>query len=183
MANIKPLREGFDVVKGTKQEIKSTIRNMVDYAVKGNSKFVSELKRISWNSLPPNDVFSVIILIVSYGLKTRKEQFEKYVRQELMKGVTSVFQYMRDYNGVKVKERLNQGGFDTLFKSIFDDIDLDVDREKEWHELCLRLNMITKNNMDANDVAKLKSLQDSIINGENIDPVYDDINNYKESYL
>jgi len=174
MPNIKPLREGFDVVQKTKKEIKSTIKSMVDYAVKGNSKFVTELKRLGWNNLSAKDVFDIILLTISYGLKTRREPFEKYINQERMRGTTSVFKYMLNYDGVKVKERLNQGDFDTLFESIFDDIQLNsVYKKVEWHELCLRLSKITKNNINTDDVAKLKSLQDSIIYGKNVDPVYD----------
>ena len=170
MANIRPIREGFAIVKNIKSDIKSSVKTIVDHAVKGNSKFASELRRISWNSLPAKDVFYIILLIISYGLKTKRELFEKYVRQEYMRGNASLFSLMLDYSGVKVKECLNNCVFRKLFKSIFKAIDW----KKEFNELCMRLSRITRNDREPGDVAEIEALIDSILMGRNVDPAYDD---------
>lgn len=172
MPNIRPLREGYEIAKDTKRDIKSNIRPIVDYAVKGNSRFVFELKRISWNSLSAKNVFDVILLMLSYGLKTKKELFEKYIRQENMKGTASLFNFMRKYDGTRIKNCLNTGSFRNVFSSLFDDIDQEVDWEKELNELCTRVTKITANNIKPEESADLNALIDSIILGRNIDPVY-----------
>lgn len=173
VANIRPIREGFEIVKNIKSDIKSSVKTIVDHAVKGNSKFASEFRRISWNTLTAKDVFYMILLIISYGLKTKKGLFEKYVRQEYMRGNASVFNLMLDYSGVKVKECLNNCGFRRLFKSIFEDANQDIDWKKEFNELCMRLSRITRNDREPGDVAEIKALIDSIFMGRNVDPDYD----------
>ena len=171
MANIRPLREGYEIAKDTKRDIKSSIKPIVDYAVKGNPRFVFELTRINWNSLPAKNVFDVILLMISYGLKTRREMFEKYVKQENMKGNASLFKCMRECDIQRIKNSLNTSGFRDVFSSLFDDIEQDVDWEKELHELIMRVAKITKNNIKPEEAASISALIESIISGRNIDPV------------
>jgi len=170
MSDPRPLKESYDITIDTKKDIKSTIKPLVDFAIRGNPRFVTDFTKINWTSLSAKNVLDMIILLLSYGLKTNKELFEKYIRKENMKGNVSLFSFMQKYDGVRLKNCLKSNDFREIFSSLFNNTNQDVDWEKELNELCMRVAKITKNNITPEDIANLTALIDSIFSGKNVEP-------------
>ncbi len=172
MANPRPLREGYPIAKTTKQEIKNTIKPLVDYSIKGNPMFVTGFTKINWNSLSAKNVFDVILLMISYGLKTNRNLFEKYIKRENMKGNISLFKFMREYNGVYLKSSLSDNSFSEIFKSLFEETEQNINIEKELNELKIRVGKISPKDINPEEKADLDAFIDTIILGRSIESIY-----------
>lgn len=172
MPTPRPLREGYPITEITKKEIKNTIKHMVNYSIKGNPKFVIGLTKINWNSLSAKNVFDVILLMLSYGLKTNKDLFEKYIKRESMRGSVSLFKFMREYDGVYLKGSLNEDSFREIFESLFEGIEQDVDVEKELNEIKTRVAKIGEKDIKSEEKANLDALIDTIISGKSVETIY-----------
>jgi len=170
MPQPKPLRDMYKLIKGTKKDLRSNIKPLLDYAVRGNQKFIEDIPKVNWETLSSKDTLVMVLMTLSYGLKTNKKVFEDYIKKENMKSSVSLFHFMLDGDGQRIKNCLNTGSLINALKTIFTDPEALDDTLEKIHKRVTKIKL--KDFSDAQH-AQIEALINSIIEGKNIDPEFD----------
>lgn len=168
MPQPKPLNNMYKLIGETKKDLKSNIQQLLDYATKGDPNFIKKIQKVNWNSLPSKDVLVMVLMILSYGLKTKKKVFEDYIKDENKNLSVSLFRSMLDGNGNKIKASLNKDSLTNALETIFTESkDLNNTLEN-IHKRAIKINSKDFSNEER---AQIEALINSIIQGKNIEPV------------
>ena len=173
MPQPKPFKETYQIVKNTREDLKTTIKPPMLYAVKGNKRFIEELTKINWESLSSKDVLVMVLMMLSYGLVTNKEAFDSYIKKENLKQNVSLFKYMLDGDGLHIRNCLNTGSFTGIFRMLFatnDNSGKTKQNEDVLKKLDRRIVKIKDKDFTNDERAEIESLINTIIQGREIQP-------------
>lgn len=166
MPNIKPLRKDYSSVKTLYASFNSVYKNMIYHACDGNGIFVVELSKVNWDSLSDSEVKNLIVLTLSYGLKTQENNFKPFITAQYPKPF-SIFNSLLNHDIEHIKLILNDRNFQDIFTSLF--MGDAIPANRVISRLKTRIGkMDSENQPTAAEIALLSALINSLLQGKNI---------------
>ena len=169
MPNIKPLRKDYKSVKELYSSFSAVYKNLVYYACDGDNRFATGVDKVTFDSLSDTEVKELIMLTLSYGLKTNEDEFKSYITTQYSKGPSSILKSLVAHDIDHIKLAINDQKFQSLINSIcFND---KTTASSILNKLKTRIGKMKSDELPpAQETDLLNSLIQSILDGKNVAP-------------